>query len=153
MFRTQPGRQHLSSEKTAIRRQEVKPSLQQTEKQSEHQRSSIKLRNTGLKFGSPHSHLEARNHWWLWHFLFINMSGDILISHTHTHTHTHTHGFPSSSDGKESACNAGDLALILELGSFTGEGNGYPVLYSWLENSMDRGVWRAIVHGVTKSQT
>ena len=60
------------------------------------------------------------------------MSGDILISHTHTHTHTHIHtyGFPGSSDGKESACNAGDLALILGLGSFAGEGNGYPVQYS-----------------------
>ena len=54
---------------------------------------------------------------------------------------------------KESACNAGDLGLIPGLGRSPGEGNGYPVQYSGLENSMDRGAWRVIVLGVTKSQT
>ena len=43
------------------------------------------------------------------------------------------------SDGKESACNAGDLGVILGLGRSPGEGNGYPLQYSCLENSMDRG--------------
>ena len=57
-------------------------------------------------------------------------------------------GFPSSSAGKESTCNAGDLGSIPGLGRSPGEGNGYPFQYSGLENSMDR-----IVHGVTKSQT
>ena len=38
------------------------------------------------RFGSPHSHLEARNHWWLWHFLFIEVAGDIFISQTHGKT-------------------------------------------------------------------
>ena len=50
------------------------------------------------------------------------------------------------------ACNAGDLGLIPGLGRFSGEGNGYPLQYSCLGNSMDRGVWQATGHGVTKSQ-
>ena len=48
-------------------------------------------------------------------------------------------GFPGDSDGKESACNAGDLGLIPELGKSPREGNGNPLLYSYLENSLDRG--------------
>ena len=43
--------------------------------------------------------------------------------------------------GKESACNVGDLGLIPELGRHLGEGNSYPLQYSCLENSMDRGAW------------
>ena len=62
-------------------------------------------------------------------------------------------GFPGGLDGKESACNAGDKGSVPELGRSPGEGNGNPLHYSCLENSMDRGPWRAIVHGVTKSQT
>ena len=62
-------------------------------------------------------------------------------------------GYHSGSDGKESACNAGDPGLIPELGWSHGERNGNPLQYSWLENPMDRGAWRATVHGVTKSQT
>ena len=46
-------------------------------------------------------------------------------------------GFPSSSDGKELACNAGDLGLIPGWGRYPGEGIGYPLRYSGLENSMD----------------
>ena len=49
-------------------------------------------------------------------------------------------GFPGDSDGKESACNAGDLGLIPELGKSPREGNGNPLQYSCLENSTDRGV-------------
>jgi len=60
-------------------------------------------------------------------------------------------GFPGDLDGKESACNAGDLGLIPGLGSSPGEGNGNPLQYSCLEISMDRGVWRAIVHGIAES--
>ena len=52
-----------------------------------------------------------------------------------------TKGFPSSSDGKESACNAGDPGSIPGSGRSPGEGNGYPLQYSCLENSMDRGAW------------
>ena len=62
-------------------------------------------------------------------------------------------GFPSGSDGKESACNAGDLSSIPGSGRSPGEENGYPLLYSCLENPMDRGAWRAIVLGDPKSQT
>ena len=62
-------------------------------------------------------------------------------------------GFPGGSDGKASACNAGDLGLIPGLGRSPGEGNGNPLQYSRLENSMDREAWRAVVHKVTKSQT
>ena len=61
--------------------------------------------------------------------------------------------FPDSSDGKESACSAGDPGLIPELGRSPGEGNGYSLQYSCLENSMDRGAWCTIVHGVTESYT
>ena len=61
--------------------------------------------------------------------------------------------FSGSSDGKKSACNAGDPSLITGLGRSSGEGNGNPLQYSWLENSMVRGVWRAIVNGVVKSWT
>ena len=57
-----------------------------------------------------------------------------------------------SSDGKESACNARDLGLILGSGRrYPGEGNVNPLQYSRLENSMDRGAWRATVHGVAQS--
>ena len=62
-------------------------------------------------------------------------------------------GFPGSSDGKEAACNAGDLGPILGLGRCTGEGNGNPLQYSCLENPMDRAAWLAIVHRVAKSWT
>ena len=61
--------------------------------------------------------------------------------------------FPSDSDGKESACNVGDLGLIPGSGRFPGEGNGTPLQYSCLENPMDRGAWHAIVHGVAKIHT
>ena len=57
-------------------------------------------------------------------------------------------GFPCGSAGKESTCNAGDLGLIPGLGRSPGEGKGYPLEYSGLENSMD-----CTVHGVAKSQT
>ena len=50
-------------------------------------------------------------------------------------------GFPGGSDGKESACNAGDPGLIPGSGRFLGEGNDNPLQYSCLENPMDRGAW------------
>ena len=56
-------------------------------------------------------------------------------------------------DGKESACNAGDLGSIPESGRLPGEGNGNPLQYSCLENPMNGGAWWAKVHGVAKSQT
>ena len=62
-------------------------------------------------------------------------------------------GFPGGSDGKESACSAGDPGALLGSGRAPGEGNGYPLQYSCLENSMDRGAWLVTAHGVTKSWT
>ena len=62
-------------------------------------------------------------------------------------------GFPGGSDGKESLAITGDLGSIPGLGRFPGEGKGYPLQYSGLENSMDRGAWQATVHGVPKNQT
>ena len=59
--------------------------------------------------------------------------------------------FSGSSAGKESTFNAGDSSSIPRLGRSTGEGNGNPLQYSCLENSMDRGAWQATVHGVAKS--
>ena len=62
-------------------------------------------------------------------------------------------GFPGSSDGKESACSKGDSGSIPGSGRSPGEGNGNPLQYSCLENSMERGAWRATALGVAKSQT
>ena len=56
--------------------------------------------------------------------------------------------FPGGPAGKESACNVGDLGLVPGLGRSPGEGTGYPLQYSGLENSRD-----CIVHGVTESDT
>ena len=67
--------------------------------------------------------------------------------------YNHVQGFPGSSDGNESACNAGDLGLIPVSGRSPGGGNGSPLQYSCLEEPMDRGAWRATVHEVTKSRT
>ena len=82
-----------------------------------------------------------------------------MCIYTYTHTHTHTHiyivclGFPGGSDGKAFACNSGDPGSIPRLGRPPGEGNGNPLQYSCLENSMDGGSWWAVVHGVAKSRT
>ena len=62
-------------------------------------------------------------------------------------------GFPGGSDGKESACNPGDPGSNPGLGRSPGEGNGYPLQYSCLEKSMDRGAWRVTAHGVANSGT
>ena len=56
-------------------------------------------------------------------------------------------------DCKDSACNAGDLVSVPGLERSPGEGNGYPLQYSCLENSMDRGAWWVTVPGVSKSWT
>ena len=61
-------------------------------------------------------------------------------------------GFPGGSDGKASACNAGNLGSIPGLGRSPGEGNGNPFQYSCLENSMDRGAWQVKVYGIAKSR-
>ena len=69
--------------------------------------------------------------------------------HTHTYVYMNWLGFPGGSD----ACNAGNLGSVPGLGRSPGEGNGNPLQYSFLENSMDRGASWAIIHGVAKSRT
>ena len=62
-------------------------------------------------------------------------------------------GFPGGSDGKESACNAGDPGLIPGSGRSPGEENDNLLHYSCMENSMDRRAWQATVHSITNSWT
>ena len=66
-------------------------------------------------------------------------------------------GIPGGTGGKEPASqcrlDVGDTGSILELGRSPGEENGNPLQYSSLENPMDRGAWRATVHGIAQSQT
>ena len=76
-----------------------------------------------------------------WMYLFLNFYQIIVL------------GFPIGSDGKESACNAGDPGSIPGLGRSPGEQYGNPLQHFCLENSMDRGAWRATLHRVTKSWT
>ena len=76
----------------------------------------------------------------------------VTLGENNSQTST-SRGFPDGSDGRESACNAADLDLIPGLGISSGEENGNPLQYSCLENSVDRGAWRATISGVTKSQT
>ena len=61
--------------------------------------------------------------------------------------------FPGGSDSEVSAYSAGDPGSVPGSGRSPGEGNGNPLQYSILENSMDRGAWWTTVHGVTKSRT
>ena len=63
------------------------------------------------------------------------------------------HLHQGGSNCKESTYNAGDLGLIPGSGRRPGEGNGYPLQHSYLENSLDKGAWRATVHRVEKSWT
>ena len=62
-------------------------------------------------------------------------------------------GFPGGSDGKESACSAGDPGLVPGSGGSPGEGSGHPLRYSCREDSMDRGAWWATVHRITEHET
>ena len=62
-------------------------------------------------------------------------------------------GLPCGSNGKEYACNSGDLGLIPGLGRYPGEGNGKPLQYSCRENFMDRGDCQTTDHRVAKSWT
>ena len=71
---------------------------------------------------------------------------------TFNYTNVQEH-FPGDANVKVSACNARDSGSLPGLGRFPGEGNGNPFKYACLENSKDRGVWWAIVHGIAKSPT
>ena len=80
----------------------------------------------------------------------------MLMAHSHVSSFdldTTLFRLPCGSNGKESACHAGDLGSIPRSGRSSGEGKGTPLQYSCLENPMDRGAWQATVHGVGKSRT
>ena len=62
----------------------------------------------------------------------------------------HIEGFPGGSDGKESACSAGNPSSVPGSGTSPREGNAYPLQNSYLENSMARGAWQSTVYGVAK---
>ena len=66
---------------------------------------------------------------------------------------TYFRGLPWCSDGKQSTCNVGNLGSIPGSRRSPVEGNGNPLLYSCLENPIDRGAWQATAHGSQKSQT
>ena len=89
-----------------------------------------------------------KNNWYfyLWTSQKFNDSNDLIsIERLFGEILLLDEGFLGGSDGKESACNAGDQALISGWGRSSEEGNGYPFQYSFLENSMDRGDWQATV--------
>ena len=77
----------------------------------------------------------------------------LLLRHLISSWCFETFGLPWCLDDKESACNAGDPGSIPRPGRYPGEGNGYPLQYSRLENHMDRGAWCATLYVVTKHQT
>ena len=68
-------------------------------------------------------------------------------AYIHLYIYVYVQGFPGGAEVKASACNVGELGLILGSGRSPGEGNGNPLQYSCLENPMDGGAWWAIVHG------
>ena len=102
---------------------------------------------SGIRLGPPALGVWSLSHWTtrvvpsclLWHITSFGLN--ILTCG----------GFPGGSDGKESSSNAGDLGSVPRLGWSPEEGNGYILQYSYLEKSVNREVWQAIVHGVTES--
>ena len=83
-----------------------------------------------------------------------SIPGFLVLHYLLEFSQTHVHwSIPGSSDGEEFACNAGDLDLIPGSERSLGEGNGNPLQYSCLENTMDRRTQQATVHRVSKSQT
>ena len=77
----------------------------------------------------------------------------LLIFDKTIKTQIESTGFPSGSVDQEFNYNAADPGSVPGLGRCPADGTGYPLQYSGLQNSMDRGAWQATVHGVAKSQT
>ena len=100
--------------------------------------------SASLSSGGLHGCLSKNGYfiWFMMEFILINLLSCGFPSFYM--------GFPGGSDSKESACNARDLGSIPGSERSPGGGNGNPLQYSCLENSMDRGAWKATVHGVTK---
>ena len=87
-------------------------------------------------------------------FFIVNVSVKILVGQRENHSlHLILLGFFGGSDGRESDCNSGVLALTPGLRRSPGEGKDSTLQYSCLENSMDIGAWKATFHGITNSQT
>ena len=117
-------------------------------------------KSPGAGHGNPlqYSYLKNpmdRGAWWA--TIHDATKSGTLLKQLSTDAHKYYHllylnqGFPHSSVSKESACSAGgDPGSIPGLGRSSGEGNGNPFQYSCLENPMDRGAWRATVHGVAR---
>ena len=96
------------------------------------------------------------NPWSVTYFVttFSHSQGCFFISFViHIYSGSGEEGSPGSSNGKEFACSAEDLSFVPGSGRTPGKGSDNPLQYSCLENSMDRGAWRATVHGVAKSWT
>ena len=83
----------------------------------------------------------------------FNNNRESSLYRTYTKAQKYERGFPGGSDSKESACSAGDPGSTLGVGRSSGEGNGSPLQYSCLENSMDKAAQRATIHRVAKSRT
>ena len=109
-----------------------------------------------LIWKDPDTGLTSKLSWWKIHLQWRRPWFDSWVWKTHWRRDRLPtpvfSGFPWGSPGKESACNVGDLGLILGLGRCSGEGNGNLLQYSCLENPMDRGTWQVTFHGVTKNQ-
>ena len=75
-----------------------------------------------------------------------------MTERLHSNRVNRDRGFPSGSMVKNPPADAGDVRSFPGSGRSPGEGNGNPLQYSCLENSMGRGAWRATVHGVVRSQ-
>ena len=105
-----------------------------------------------LNLYSARSYLLLHSEW-----IFYSSYGALRLHFIYMHLfHTYAYiymGFPGGSDGKESACNAGDLGSLSGSGRSPGEGNGNPLQYSCLENTTDGGAWQATVDGDTESNT
>ena len=95
-----------------------------------------------------HNTMFITTEYWVEFPAYCIAQGILLNAHSSVYI-----GLPCSSNGKESACNARDPGSIPGLERSLGEGNGYTLQYSCLENPLNRGAWWASVHDVTKSRT
>ena len=111
--------------------------------------SACNVGNLGLIPGLGRSPGEGKDYTVFWSGEFLGLYSPWGCKKSDV-TFTFTLGFPYSSVGKESACNAGHPSLIPGSGRSPGEGNGNPLQCSCLENLMNRGAWQATVDGVTR---
>ena len=90
---------------------------------------------------------------WGWALVFASSQRGFWVAESRDILLVEFSGFPGDSDGKESICNARDSGSTPGSGRRPGKGHGYPLQCSCLENSLDRGAWRATIHGIAKSWT